>query len=91
MNAARPFATFLGPMTFLGLKTNFALGSSGGLHLRFFRAFAWLIDGGGLLALELGARFRLLEQLCVLAHLAACTEHVAPSWLELQSTLGTYA
>ena len=44
-----------------------------------------LVDGGGSLALELGDRFRLLEQLQVLVHSAACTKCVAPSRLELQS------
>ena len=34
---------------------------------------------------NLGARLMLLEQFRVLAHLAACTERVAPSRLELQS------
>ena len=46
---------------------------------------ARLVDGGGSLALELGARYGFLEQFRVLAHLAACTERVAPFWLELQS------
>ena len=66
------------------------LGFSVGLCLRSYR-LAWLVDGGGLLALELGARFEFLEQLWVLAHLAACTEHVAPFQLELQSRPGRHA
>ena len=44
-----------------------------------------LVDGGGSLALELDARFRLLEKLRVLVNLEACTERVAPFLLELQS------
>ena len=39
---------------------------------------------------ELGARFGLLEQFRVQAYLAACTERVAPSRLELQSGLGRH-
>ena len=35
--------------------------------------------------MELGTRFGLLEQLRLLADLAVCTEHVAPSRLELQN------
>ena len=42
-----------------------------------------LVDGGSSLALELSARFRLLEQIRVLAHQEACTECVAPFRLEL--------
>ena len=49
-------------------------------------------DGGGNpLPMELGARFELLEQLRVLAHLAACTERVAPSRLECQCRPGRLA
>ena len=36
-----------------------------------------LVDGGGSLLLEVGARFGLPEHFRVLAHQAACTEHVA--------------
>ena len=48
------------------------------------RCAAQLDSGGALLPLELGARFGLLEQFRVIAHLAACTERVAPSRLEPQ-------
>ena len=41
--------------------------------------------------MELGARFGLLEQLRVLAHLAACSECVGPQRLGLQSVLGRHA
>ena len=49
---------------------------------------ALLDDGGDPLLLELGARFGLLEQIRVLANLAACTERVTPSLLEFQSSPG---
>ena len=41
--------------------------------------------------LELGARIEVLEPLRVLAHLATCTEYIAPSRLELQSGPGRHA
>ena len=44
-----------------------------------------------MLTLKLGARFRLLKQLQVLGHLAACMECIAPFWLELQSWPGRHA
>ena len=43
---------------------------------------ARLVDGGGSLALELGAKFGLFEQLRVLAHMTACTKCIASSLLE---------
>ena len=57
------------------------LGSSSELHFSSSHGSAWLVDGGSL-TLELGARFRFLEQLQVLAHLVACTECVTPFQLE---------
>ena len=48
---------------------------------------AQLVDGGGSLTFELGARFGLLEQLQVLAHMTACTEYVALSRFKLKSEL----
>ena len=62
--------------------------SSAGLPFGSSRESVRLVDGGGSLALELGVRFRLLEQL--LAHLAACTEYVTPFRLELQSGPGRH-
>ena len=41
--------------------------------------------------MELGARIRLLEQIQVLAHLAACTERVAPCRLGYQSGFGRHS
>ena len=60
-NAFRPLSTFLGPVMFLVSKET-VLGTSGGLHFGSSRGSARLVDGGGSLALELGARFELLEQ-----------------------------
>ena len=54
-----------------------------GIHFGCYRGSAWLVDGRSSLALELGARFELPEQFQVLAHLAACTERVAPFRSEL--------
>ena len=51
----------------------------------------WLDDRGDLVPLELGARFGLLEQVRVLAHLVASTECVAPFRLEFQSGPGRHA
>ena len=59
------------------------LGTSGGLRFGPSQWAARLNGGGGPLPLELGARFGLLEQFRVLAHLAACTEHVARSGITL--------
>ena len=50
-----------------------------------------MVDGGGSLALELGAWFGLLEQFRILAHLAPRTERAAPFQPELQSVPGRYA
>ena len=52
-------------------------GFSGGHHFGSSRGSGRLVNGVGSLAFELGARFGLLEQFRVLAHLAACTESVA--------------
>ena len=41
--------------------------------------------------MELGARLKLIEQLIILAHLAACPECVAPQRLGFQSVLGRHA
>ena len=52
---------------------------------------ARLVGGGGSLPVELGARFGLLEQLRVLAHLAARSKCIGPQRLGLQSVHGRYA
>ena len=52
---------------------------------------ARLVGGGDSLPVELGARFGLLEQLRVLAHLAASSKRVGPQRLGLQSVLSRYA
>ena len=66
-------------------------GTSIGLRFEPSQWAARLDGGGGPLPLELGARFGLLEQFRVLAHLAACTERIAPSRFELQRGLGRHA
>ena len=66
-------------------------GTSGGLCFRSSHESAQLVDRGGLLALELGTRFDLLEQFRVLTHLVACMECVAPFWSELLSVPGRHA
>ena len=66
-------------------------GTNGGLRFGSCCGPARLINGGGSLALELGARFKLLEQFWVLPHLAACTKRVAPSRPELQIGTGRHA
>ena len=63
-------------------------GSSGGLYCGYSHGLAWLVDRGGSLALELGSRLGLLEQI---APLEPCTERVAPIQLELQNMPGRYS
>ena len=60
---------------------------SGGFHSGSSRGVAWLVAGGGLLSMELGTRFGLLEQLRVLAHLATGPECISPCWLSFQGGL----
>ena len=62
--------------------------SSGGLPFGSSRGSVQLVLGRGSLALELDARFRLLDQFRVLAHFSSCTERVAPFRLELQGGPG---
>ena len=64
---------------------------SGELHFRFSGKIARPVGEGDSLLVELGARFRLLEQLQVLAHQAACLECVGPQWLGLQRMPGRHA
>ena len=60
------------------VSTGTVSGSCGGLCLRWSCGSVRLVDGWGSLAMELGPRFGLLEQLGVLAPLEACTECVDP-------------
>ena len=87
-NAVRPFVTFLCPVTFRGLGKK--LRTSRALRLGPIQWAARLDGGESPLPLELGARFGLLKQFRVLAHLVACTERVAHSRLELQSWPGRH-
>ena len=66
-------------------------GVSGGFRFGSSCRAARLVAGRGSLLMELGARFRLLEQFRVLAHLAACPGCVAPCRLDFQSGLGRQA
>ena len=87
-NAVRPFTTFLGPVIF-SVSKGTVLGSSGALRYGSSRGSVRLVDGGSSLALELVARFGILEQLRVLTHLGACTERVVPFRLELHTRLSS--
>ena len=51
---------------------------------------AWLVAGGDSLSMELGTRLELLEQLQVLADLAACPKGVVLQRLGFQSVLGRH-
>ena len=84
MNAIILFATFLCHVLSWNQKELYqelVVGSAS-------HGLAQLVDGGGSLALELGARFGLFEQF---ACLVACTECITPSWVELQSGPGRHA
>ena len=65
------------------LYRGFRFGSSGGT--------ARLVGGGDSFLVELGARLGRLEQLRVLAHLAACSERVGPQRRGLQNVPGRNA
>ena len=69
--------------TILWASGGFCFGSSG--------EAAWLVAGGDSLPMDLGAKLELLEQLRVLAHLAACPECVGPPQLGLQSVSDRHA
>ena len=64
---------------------------SSGCRFWSARGVTRLVSGRYLLPMELGTRLMLLEQLWVLAHLAARSECAAPTWLDFQSRYGRYA
>ena len=64
---------------------------NGGFRFESSSKAARLVAEGDSLSVEFGARLELLEQLRVLALLAACSECVGPQPLGLQSVLGRHA
>ena len=85
-SAERPFVTFLGPVTFHGLRRN-CIGNWWWVPLLILSAssMAERRRRSALTGIEL------LEQLRFLAHLATCSECVIPSRLELQGGPGRHA
>ena len=74
---------------FLVSKTTVS-GVSGGFRFGSSRGATRLVAGGDSLSMVLDTIFRLLEQLCVFAYLAACTGSVGPCWLGIQSVFGRH-
>ena len=88
-NAVSLFATFLGPVTFSVSKET--IRNLSWAPLRILSQIGSAGRWRKFVRIGLGARFGVLKQLRVLAHLVACTERFAPLWFELNSGFGRHA